>query len=315
MKQDNFIRDAIDESLSGVQFTQRDMHRVLRATRSREKVPVRPSARPRRFEFAFAMGLLAIVILPVALLTLRAQSMRTTRINAAPGDPIAAVQQDADPQADRIVSTAAPGYTADESEAIRIARACFESVCDTSIFTFEEYAVSVTLSEAAEYTVTMESIYGNGCRFTAVVSLTSGSVVRHSTPQLATTPTYLSTDSPEVGAWYDRYGPYIITWPQEAQAEFSRRYEGALLRTAAPGELTPAEAVVLAKDAARERLSLPDDASLFGYSLLYAERASQDGTARYVVSVFPSLIEDAPPELLCTVSFNADGSRVVVTTE
>ena len=220
MKDDNFIRDAIDESLSGVRFTRQDMRAVQSKTTRGKKAHAARTA--RRYDFAFALAALAIVLVPVALFTLRAQRTPTTSIAASPGVS-AASQTGSDPQTDLILKSAAQ-FTAEESEAIRIARACFESVCDTSIFTFEEYAVAAVQSEADVYAVTMESIYGNGCRFTADVSLSSGSVIRHSTPQLATVPAYLNTASPEVTAWYDRYGPILMTWPQDAQAEFSRRY-------------------------------------------------------------------------------------------
>jgi len=319
MKQDNFIRDAIDESLSGVHFTRKDMHAVLRAAENRGQTPARRTQKrkPVRLHFAFAMAMLVILIVPIALFALRAQSMRTGRITAAPGTATAVPQAHSDPKADLIVSTAAPGHTENEGEAIRIARACFEKVCDTSIFTFEEYAVSVEMTGASEYTVTMESIYGNGCRFTAVVSLTAGGVLSHSTPKLATMPACLSSDAPEIQAWYDKNGTHLFTWTQDAQAEFSRRYEGAALRAAGPDELTEDEARILALEAAAETfeaLGIAKD-SIFCYPVLYSERASNGGEARYVVRCFDRAVTDELPAPCVTVSFTAKGHQISVTTD
>jgi len=299
MRKNTNIRDAIDESLSGVRFTNQDIRTVLSSTTRRRK------ASPRRFEFAFALAALVIVLVPAALFALRAQRTPITSIAAAP-------ILSEDPKADQIVKTAAQ-YTAEESEAIRIARACFESVCDTSIFSFEEYAVSVAAGGDRVYSVTLESIYGNGCRFTADVSLSSGSVIRHSTPQLATVPAYLNSDSPEVAAWYDRYGPIVMAWPQGAQAEFSRRYEGGLLRAALPGEMTPEQAEALAIDALRSTLPELQDTPLFGYSMLRAERAGGDGAARYVVILYDGDVADPLSKQLGSVTFSPDGSSVEIT--
>ena len=48
-----------------------------------------------------------------------------------------------------------------------------------------------------------------------------------------TVPSQELPDSPEVQAWFDRYGPDASLWPEDAQAEFARRYEG---RVRAGGE-------------------------------------------------------------------------------
>ena len=46
-----------------------------------------------------------------------------------------------------------------EQDAIQAARTCFETLCDTSIFSFDEYTVSCERTRDA-YTVLMTSIYG-----------------------------------------------------------------------------------------------------------------------------------------------------------
>ena len=89
---------------------------------------------------------------------------------------------------------------------------------------------------------------------------------------------------------------------------------GAMLRTAKEGEITADHAVMLAKELIAKHLPSQDKGiDLYGYAMLYSERAGADGIARYIVSVYPSAIEDTLPELLGTVSFRPDGSDVVVT--
>lgn len=205
--------------------------------------------------------------------------------------------------------TAAPRALT-EADAIRAARACYDAVCDTSIFTFDEFAVSAAHAPGA-YTVVLESIYGNGCAFTAVIDDATGSVLRHSTPHLATSPASVSRDVPAVAQWYQKNGPLLYTWPQAEQAEFSRRYEGGALRAARPGELTEDEAKSAAAAAARdafESLGFPG-AQLFAYPMLYAERASADGAARYVVHCFAEAVTNAPAAPCVLVTLRAaDGA-------
>lgn len=313
MKQNNFIRDAIDESLSSVRFSERDARSVLRAVRNREEIPEQRPARKRRLQPVLAMAMTLVMIISVGLFALRAKQTGTTRITAAPGSVTSIPSATADPHADLIATADPSGYTDEESRAIRAARARFEAACDTSIFSFEEYAVSANRSKDGSYTVTMESIYGNGCTFVVRVAMPSGDVLESSTPELATTPVYLDNNAPEISAWHDKYGPHLITWPQGAQAEFSRRYEGAMLRTAKEGEITADHAVTLAKELIAKHLPSQDKGiDLYGYAMLYSERAGADGIARYIVSVYPSAIEDTMPELLGTVSFRPDGSDIVV---
>lgn len=313
MKQENPIRDAIDESLSGVRFNAQDARSVLRAVRIREEEPA-PRPRPRmRFDMAFACAMLLILVVPISYFALRAQTTRTARIVAGPGGTTAAPMTTASPREDRITVTAAPMRSDEESEAIRIARACFEAQCDTSIFTFEEYAVSVS-SSGARYTVDMTSVYGNGCRFTVVVDMSSGEVEQFSTPELATVPTYLDRGAPEIQAWYTKNGPYIFTWPPEEQAEFSRRYEGGTLRTAREGELTFEEAKAFALRSIAEATGYDESPSLYAYPILYAENARTGDAANYVVYCCKSPVTDAlPPEgFAAVVTFSATGEDVEI---
>lgn len=310
MKPNAHIREAIDESLSGVRFDASNMHSVMRAVRSREESPVTRSRQRRvmRYDFTFAMAMLLILVLPIGLFAFHAHSTRTTSILAAPGAPTAVPEATVDLHADLIVSTAAPNFTAAESEAIRIARACFEAHCDTSIFTFEEYAVSVSAS-GSEYTVTMESIYGNGCRFVVITTPEDGQVKQYSTPRLATMPTYLDSGAPEIRAWYEKNGPYLFTWSPEAQAEFSRRYEGAALRTARAGEMSFDEAAQKACAHAAAAYGLSADALPYAYPVLYAERC--EGAASYVVHCFSKPVTDTLPENGYIVTLNAQDGEVL----
>ena len=313
MKPENRIRPTIDESLSSVRFHTGDQRAVLHAVRKHRNPRKRENTGCPQIRFTAAMAMTLLMFIPLGLLTLRISG---AHLPAAPG-------------VDLLIPAATPAVTmypqhsvsddaGETGQAIAIARACFESVCDTSVFTFDEYDVKVTClqhdSLSREYTVTMTSIYGNGCAFSAAVAMPQGEVTRHSTPSLATVPAYISQNTSEVAKWQDRYGPHLIAWPQDAQAEFSRRYEGAILRTAKEGELTAEQAVKLAADLVRKHLPAQEGDTLCGYSQLYAERSQKDGVARYVVSVFPCAITgEELPEALGTVSFKTDGSDVVVT--
>lgn len=315
MKHDSLIRDAIDESLSGVRFDERDTRSVLRAVRAREHEPQteQPAQKRRlRLDLAFACAMLLILVVPVSYFALRAQHERTASVVAGPGGSTAVPQATAARQEDRIVSPAQSARTDEESAAIRAARACFEAHCDTGIFTFEEYAVSVS-SEGSRYTVDMTCIYGNGCRFTVVVDMPSGDIVGYSTPELATTPAYLDADAPEILAWYDKNGPFVFTWPAEEQAEFSRRYEGGTLRMPRAGELSFEEAKTLARLSASEMLGL-EDAFAYAYPSLYAENARTGEAACYVVYCSQLPVTDALPTqgLTATVTFGTTGEDVAL---
>ena len=131
----------------------------------------------------------------------------------------------------------------------------------------------------AQYTVVMESVYGNGCTFEVYVDALNGSVL-HSNPKYATLPNISALQSEKAQAWYKKNGSCLLTWQPAAQAEFSRRYEGATLREAKTGEISFAQAAEIAKNAAASY-----DAA-FCYPLLFSERTAADGTARYRVFCF-----------------------------
>lgn len=323
MKNDPRIRNALDESLSSVHFDARDMHRVLRAVREQE-APVRKSARrerrPLRLDFLFAVATAALIIVPLSIFALRAQRAATSKITtvAAHGTQSAVSTEKPDSREDVILttplplSTAAPGTAGviSEYDAIQAAHACFEAQCDTSIFTFDEYAVDVSAapgedSAPSSYVVTMESIYGNGCVFRVVVSAQDGAVISYSTPRLATVPAALDRQCAEVQAWYDRYGEHSFTWPLDAQAEFSRRYEGGMRRMPEEGEMD-ADAIA---DAAQEMLAgqagnnAEDNTTL--WISLYGERAFADGVARYQVYCLPQSDADELPESCAVLTLRA----------
>lgn len=292
MKSDNAVREAIDESLSGVRFNVQDMRSVLRTVRAQEEEEEDPRParrRKKRLDFAFALMLMAVIIAPATLFIARPKALNSIHsivatIGGATPDPLANFPT-ASPRGDPILDVSA------ESEAIRIARACFNAQCDTSVFSFEEYTVNVTTSTAADgatrYTVVMNSIYDNGCCFTVIVASPSGEVLQYSTPQLATQPTFFDSSSAEVRSWYDKYGPYLFTWTAQAQAEFSRRYEGATLRMPKDGEVSFERAAELAASAVRGNFEGWNAlGTIYTYPTLYAERASADGIARYVVYCF-----------------------------
>lgn len=321
MKKDEHIRNAIDESLSSVRFNAHDARSVLRAVREEEglsRMPVRTNKRPR-FAPVLAAMTAVMVIVPISLFamrTLRAGSSITTIT------PLSA--QTAQPNSDPIAnedpvlvlpatpSPVRPGAVT-KDDAVLAARACFEAQCDTSIFTFEEYTVQAELDygsdpEECNFKVTMNSVYDNGCSFTVVISGRDASVLSYSTPRLATVPTHLDAESEEIQAWYDKYGEYIFTWPPEAQAEFSRRYEGALLRVPHEGEITQ-ESIL--KQAPLFAGSLtPNGETLGVYPMLYDGRSFSDGRARYLIYCFSgcSIESGFPESYLLVTMLAADGT-------
>ena len=313
MKRENPIRDAIDESLFDVRFDAHDARNVMRAIRSRETERRAPVVRRRGFkpDFAFALTLAVIVAAPLSLMLIRSQNTRV--ITAAPGSatPVpSVVLQTAEPQGDPILEASV------DSAVIRAARACFESQCDTSIFSFNEYDISV--SEEAQddgtsrFTVTMNCIYDNGCSFTCVVAMPSGEIVQHSTPELATTPMFFDDTSDEVQNWYRQYGPYPFTWGSEQQVEFSRRYEGASIRFPQDGEITSQEAVAIAAGAVSSATfeGVGHFTEVYGYPVLYAERANSDGRARYVVYCFTRRVNDTVSDPCVLVTIFADTAEI-----
>ena len=190
MKHHNYVRNAIDGSLSAVRFTYQDRQAVLRAIRQTGALQTRRRICTKA-EFLAAAAMLVLIAAPLSMLTLRALRMQTTDISAAyAGEAEKAEETEETSSAQDIVLTAAHLPAAiPESEAVRAARACFEAHCDTTVFSFEEYTVSVALSAgSAQYVVSMQSIYDVDCSFQVIVSAADGSVISHSAPERATMP-------------------------------------------------------------------------------------------------------------------------------
>lgn len=319
MKRDSNIRDAIDESLYGVRFNQNDMRSVLRAVRRSDDAPqIAPKRakkqRGKRLQLAFCTALAVAVIAPVSFLTLRTLGTPNVDIVTTQGG----VTPAATATAQSLVTDAPSAAYIAESDAIAIARERFETLCDTSIFTFEEYTVSTAFTTygAPAYTVTLESIYGNGCAFTVRIDALTGEVLGTSSPADAVIPKGLTRDNPNVSAWYDKYGEYRITWPLEQQAEFSRRYEGYLTRvpqtnSETASEMTPDQAISAARAAlsSAANLGIADAQyaqNLTYYAVLRSERAYADGVARYEVYAFEQPLTDALPASGYLVTLRAD---------
>ncbi len=315
MKRDTNIRNAIDNSLYGVRFNQNDMRTVLRAVRSDDETPeLAPKRvskqRGRRLELAFCSLLLVAVIAPVSFFALRTLGTSNVDVVTSQG----AVKPDATATTLRAIATPDVSAYIAESDAIAIARERFEALCDTSIFTFEEYTVSTVLDlgGAPFYTVTMDSIYGNGCTFVVTVDAATGEVLSTSAPSDAVIPTGLTRDNPSVSAWYDKYGAFRFTWPLDQQAEFSRRYEGYLSRAPqtdgeSASEMTPDQAIVEAMSALVSPSNLGADVqNLTYYATLRSERAFADNVARYEIYAFEQPVTDALPESGYLVTLRAD---------
>ena len=234
MKKQNPIREAIDESLSSVHFTAADERAVLRAIHQQTQHRRTPSRRAQaakrhHLDLVFSLILLAVVITPAAWIALRARPATIAAGNgAAPQDVIVSAPMQASPPSP--ASSPAVPAALGEAAYIAAARACFEEHCDTSVFSFEEYTVSMQAvtggSGNALMDVELHSIYDNGCTFTVFLDAQSGEVFAFTEPALATQPQSVNMDSPEVQAWFEKYGEDFSRWPTDAQAEFLRRYEG-----------------------------------------------------------------------------------------
>lgn len=310
MKKDSSVRDAIDESLSSIRFNAQDERSVLRRVRARreeEQSPVRAKKRGFRLDFAFALGMVLVLVIPLTVFTLRAGSLRTQRVVplSDTDDPVL-LSNDA-PEESHAVASAAPVFSEkiDESAAIRVTRDIYNAVCDTSIFTFEEFTVTCTLTDS-QYTVLMESIYGNGCTFETSVDAENSDLLWHSMPEKATHPDISALESEKAQAWYKRNGSSIFTWAPATQAEFSRRYEGATLREPKEGELSFAQASDRAQSAAAS----------YGvnscYPMLFSERASSDGVARYRVFCFTGEAADSDTSINSESAYAPLPAAVVV---
>ncbi len=314
------VKAAIDESLSSVRFNAQDMRTVMRAAHGEKKrAPSKRNRRTFRPDLLFTFSLVLLVAMPLSLYALRSRENITT-IVTGPGEtaqPVVTAQPDADIITPKATATVAPSATTapeadgtiNESDAIRIARECFNAHCDMTIFSFDEYEVSVKRSESAQYTVTMDSIYKNGCTFTVVISAETGAVLQYSTPRLATVPSHIDSDSPAVRAWFDKYGETLITWPQDVQAEFSRRYQGGTLRTAKDGEISYETVLAAVQSAVEEEA--PDLFTAF-YPVLYSERASGTGRAYYLVYCYAQPITgSSPDDQPMIVSFDAETGDIL----
>ncbi|MBQ2947779.1 MAG: hypothetical protein IJD94_02235 [Clostridia bacterium] len=332
------LKNAIDESLGSVHFNAQDMRAVLRQTRAKDAPQRRraPARKKRlRLDLIAAAASIVLVVAPVTIFALRAGMRGTTDIKtitaahtgaASLGETDApsvtpAQQEDVLPaetaaQTPSNAPAVSPAASMSESEAIRIARACFEENCDTGIFTFEEYTVDVQSAfdygadDVRHIEVTLTSIYDNGCFFRVSIDPASGRVLSFSTPKLATEPTRLNLESDEVSAWYAKNGAFAFTWPLEEQAEFSRRYEGGMIRLPREGEADEeriANRFALHID---ELIALTGDHVIGYYITLYDGKAYADGQARYQVYCFPGgEIEDQLPDAYMILTFLAqDGT-------
>lgn len=289
MKKDPTIREAIDESLCSVRFNAQDERAVLSAIHGRR---VKAKKRARRLNFAYAMGLLLLLVVPVTAFTLHTRRMGTVNIAAPGADPILSPAATAAPLATGL-SSAAPVRELTEQEALQAARACFESVCDTSIFSFDEYAVSCDRQGDA-YFVLMTSIYGNGCTFSVTVDALTGEILQHSPGNLATQPASSAANSDEAETWTQKFGSNLFAWSSADQAEYARRYKGATLREPRGGEISFEQAAQIASQTAKAVFAengLSVDAPLC-YPMLFAERADANGVAHYRVFCFAEPISD-----------------------
>ena len=266
MKKDPTICEAIDESLCSVRFNAQDERAVLAAIHGRR---AQAKKRARRLNFAFAMGLLVLLVAPVTAFTLHSRRLGTTDIAAPGSDPIlspaatAAAAASAPP-------AATPLRALTEQEALQAARACFESVCDTSVFSFDEYAVSCERQGDA-YFVLMTSIYGNGCTFSVTVDALTGEILQHSPVDLATQPASDAAVSAEAKTWTQKFGSNLFSWSADDQTEYARRYKGATLREPRSDEIPFEQAAQIASQAAKavfEANGLSADAPLC-YPMLY----------------------------------------------
>ena len=84
MKKDPTIREAIDESLCSVRFNAQDERAVLAAIHGRR---AKAKKRVRRLNFAFAMGLLVLLVAPVTAFTLHSRRLGTSRKPCKPRAP------------------------------------------------------------------------------------------------------------------------------------------------------------------------------------------------------------------------------------
>ena len=323
-KKEEQIRASIDESLSGVRFNAHDRRAVMQAIHGSEKEA--PQKRRLRLDVVFTALLLVLLASPVALITLHRPTFSTApgSETSSPAEtplsrsediilPAAALQRSI-PHPDA-VPAGSPNPSAaplKQSEAIRLARDCYNALCDTDIFTFEEFTVSASFDPQAgqngAYIVNMNSIYGNGCTFSVTLDARTRSVLAHSDPEQATLPTELLETSPEMQAWFTKNGPLLYTWSPEDQQEFSRRYEGGALRVARPGEISFEQAAQLAAQASKQTFQALDQTISSPACYPTLQNAPVHTDARYVVYCFPSAVTDQPLSPCIVVTMQTDGT-------
>lgn len=107
---------------------------------------------------------------------------------------------------------------------IQQTRDLYNELCDTTIFTFDEFTANATTSPDGICLVVLNNIYENGCSFSASFDMKTGELLSHSDPEQATTPSISADSSATAQAWFDKYGPNFADWPTEARSEYSRRY-------------------------------------------------------------------------------------------
>lgn len=313
MKRHPEIQNAVNESLSSVRFTDWDRERVLRAVRMPEEPVCKRPPRRRLFRADILLPAMSavLVIVPIFLFALHARNMQITDITSYAGTNVCA-QQEALPTD----APSAPPAALNTHAAIEAARACFEAECDTSVFAFDEYTVDVSAVQdetghPAAFTVTMRSVYGNGCTFSVTVSADDNAVISHSAPRNATVPSSLDQSRSEIRAWYERYGARPFMWALDVQAEFSRRYDGFLHREPQETDVQPA-AIMLA---AQNELARKGGEEHTVYLSLLSERAFDDGAARYHAYCFAAGESPDDPETECTMMTFLASSGVLESTQ
>lgn len=312
MKRHPEIQNAVNESLSSVRFTDWDRERVLRAVRMPEEpVCKRPPRRLFRADVLLPAMSAVLVVVPIFLFALHARNMQITEITSYAGTNVCA-KQEVLPTDAPTAPPAAPNTRA----AIEAARACFEAECDTSIFAFDEYTVDVSAVQdetghPAAFVVTMRSVYGNGCTFSVTVSAENNAVISYSAPRDATIPSSLDQNRSEIRAWYERYGAHPFMWALDVQAEFSRRYDGALHRDPQETDVQPAAIMLAAQNALPQQGSEEHTV----YLSLFSERAFDDGAARYRAYCFAAGESPDDPDAECTMMTFLASSGVLESTQ
>ena len=163
----------------------------------------------------------------------------------------------------------------DVSRVIQSTRDLYNELCNTSVFTFDEFTVKTDVTSDDVCIVTMNSIYDNGCSFTARFDMKTGDLIDHSDPEKATMPSAHSSDTAK--AWFNKYGPDFWSWPQEARDEYTRRY--AFIQDSQSLGLSLTEAEAIAVEAAASYFE--DSENVTGYASLSSDQVGQ--APQYIV--------------------------------